>query len=653
MPAYALLQQDNSQVSVVLLSQISTQLSNLTLISPHINGTVIPSILGATTFHPATAARWINSLWFLSLILSLTSAVLGILAKQWIREYLKWNTATGAPKDNILVRQIRTEAWDDWHAPALIASIPALLELAIVLFVCGLTIFLWTLDFIVAIIVTISVVNFLLLITILTALPTMFKRCPYRSPTAWAFLALWKLSKRHVLSRLSYRFYSADGQDRDGVRYGWRHRDLESIRIHALIDSSGDVVSDPRVVLEDLETEMKDVLQPLWDSETARAYVVQIFEQSPESQVMVPTSTIDQQLAIMGEPDFLIRALSWITATSQDLRLLQQLPQCSELMHSPNLTYPIDVTRALVPIEKPTEIPNKHLVELMIARGFRHLTIFHLLARLCMPWDSQTHSLSDDPWSLDDALRLNNPWHLSDPWRPNEVSEQEESKKPTGSLIGSYVLERFRTMYSVSLENVICLTRDIDAGRLLIDVEPSVSQRHLLSYLLVSETKAAVLEMLSPELLEARCDRKLLLLFSRQVVELLCGLGVVTLEGRIELPTAESYGRDCLQELVELYNTIARHPAKSHFDCAFPGLRSSFLYFLSDYARLQFTEGNAILAERLRTSGSSYQYILMLTYELYRSFRTDCRSQCYYVTWTNGHNLNVAVSSRYVLPRPI
>lgn len=160
MLAYTLLQRDNTQTSVELLFHISTQLSSLTVVPPYINSTISPSNAGLSSFQPSAAARWINSLWFLSLILCLTSAVLGILAKQWIREYLKWNSATGAPRDNILVRQIRAEAWDDWHAPALIASIPALLELAITLFVCGLTIFLWTLDLVVAIVVTISAVNF-------------------------------------------------------------------------------------------------------------------------------------------------------------------------------------------------------------------------------------------------------------------------------------------------------------------------------------------------------------------------------------------------------------------------------------------------------------------------------------------------------------
>ncbi|EKM48215.1 uncharacterized protein PHACADRAFT_56348, partial [Phanerochaete carnosa HHB-10118-sp] len=149
-PAYSLLQQDNTQMSVELLSHISTQLSSLTFTLPYINSTITPSNDDMNSFQPTASVRWINSLWFLSLILSLTSTMLGILAKQWIREYLRWNSATGALRDNILVRQIHAESWDHWHGPVLIVSIPTLLELAIMLFVCSLTIFLWTLDLIVA-----------------------------------------------------------------------------------------------------------------------------------------------------------------------------------------------------------------------------------------------------------------------------------------------------------------------------------------------------------------------------------------------------------------------------------------------------------------------------------------------------------------------
>ena len=177
-----------------MLTHISAQLFSQTFTPPSINSTTPAFNITSQSFQPAVSSRWINSLWFLSLILTLTSAVLGILAKQWIREYLRWNSATVQSRENVLVRQIRFEAWDEWRTSALISTVPVLLEVAIILFVCGLTVFVWTMDIVVAIVVTISAALFLLLILILTLLPAIFKRCPYRSPTAWAFIYIWNLA---------------------------------------------------------------------------------------------------------------------------------------------------------------------------------------------------------------------------------------------------------------------------------------------------------------------------------------------------------------------------------------------------------------------------------------------------------------------------
>ena len=75
----------------------------------------------------------INTLWITSLVLSLAAALFGILAKQWCCEYLRWHNTIQAARDNLLIRQVRFEAWDRWQVGAFIASIPAFLEVALVL----------------------------------------------------------------------------------------------------------------------------------------------------------------------------------------------------------------------------------------------------------------------------------------------------------------------------------------------------------------------------------------------------------------------------------------------------------------------------------------------------------------------------------------
>ncbi len=127
-----------------------------------------------------------NCLWFLSLIFSLSSALFGILAKQWIREFLQWKKVAATPRENVLLRQLRIEAWEDWKVSMGISAIPALLELAVVLFFTGLVVLVWTLDTVVAIVITAAVSVVILILCTVTVLPAVYRRCPYKSPTGWA-----------------------------------------------------------------------------------------------------------------------------------------------------------------------------------------------------------------------------------------------------------------------------------------------------------------------------------------------------------------------------------------------------------------------------------------------------------------------------------
>lgn len=176
--SYTLLQADNGQDAVDLLARISIQMTALHVSSSSSNSAFIPQ--ASQSFSASTSAIWINCLWFLSLILSLAAAFFGILAKQWLREYMKWNTSLGDPKENVLVRQIRFEAWKEWHLDTTLSFIPGMLEMAVVLFFIGLVILLWTIHYLVAIISSTAVGIFLIAVCAVMSLPAFFKRCPYK-----------------------------------------------------------------------------------------------------------------------------------------------------------------------------------------------------------------------------------------------------------------------------------------------------------------------------------------------------------------------------------------------------------------------------------------------------------------------------------------
>ncbi|KIP03848.1 hypothetical protein PHLGIDRAFT_76953, partial [Phlebiopsis gigantea 11061_1 CR5-6] len=147
---YSLLQPDSSDITNALLAYgFSSQIGQLS--SPGEIKSTISSIVSSSQFDVSNSSRWINSLLFISLVLSLAAALFGILAKQWLREYLMWNSSLGAPRENVLVRQVRFEAWVAWNVAATISIIPALLELAMILFLVGIVVLMWTLDDIVAI----------------------------------------------------------------------------------------------------------------------------------------------------------------------------------------------------------------------------------------------------------------------------------------------------------------------------------------------------------------------------------------------------------------------------------------------------------------------------------------------------------------------
>lgn len=81
--SYGLLQQDSSQpdVSVLLLAQISAQLASFSVSQGFVNSTVTPVSL-ATLSTPSGSTELdirINTLWFLSLAISLIASLLAIM----------------------------------------------------------------------------------------------------------------------------------------------------------------------------------------------------------------------------------------------------------------------------------------------------------------------------------------------------------------------------------------------------------------------------------------------------------------------------------------------------------------------------------------------------------------------------------------------
>ncbi|KAF5369371.1 hypothetical protein D9758_002694 [Tetrapyrgos nigripes] len=193
--SYKTLQPDPALDTVFLLSHISQQLSNSTVLSS-----------GPPSFEAPVSAIVCNVLWFLSLALALTCSLLATFVQQWTRDFIHKTTLRPAP-----IRQARVFAYmyfglRDFGMHSFVDVIPILLHVSLFLFFGGLVAFLFPVNRIITYIMICVLVVFLLIYTTLTVIPLLYLNAPYRTPLSGA---LWRfgnafggfLARKHGLYR--------------------------------------------------------------------------------------------------------------------------------------------------------------------------------------------------------------------------------------------------------------------------------------------------------------------------------------------------------------------------------------------------------------------------------------------------------------------
>jgi hypothetical protein len=94
-----------------------------------------------------------------------------------------------SPPDVALQRRaFRHDALLQWRVGDIVTTLPALLQLSLVLFLIGLTLLLHTLNRAVEIAIATTVALTLSSVVAVIVLPAIHKACPYKSPVAWAFV---------------------------------------------------------------------------------------------------------------------------------------------------------------------------------------------------------------------------------------------------------------------------------------------------------------------------------------------------------------------------------------------------------------------------------------------------------------------------------
>ncbi|EED81912.1 predicted protein [Postia placenta Mad-698-R] len=139
---------------------------------------------------PSSTTIVVATLWFTALILSLGAASIAITVSQWLHHHI--NGASKASRQSVRVWYFRRRGIARWKVELAIAVLPVLLQIALILFLVGLVILLWTLNSVVAKTVTALVVTLLLPTIFTVVIPALSPDCPYKSAPAWWFFKAWR-----------------------------------------------------------------------------------------------------------------------------------------------------------------------------------------------------------------------------------------------------------------------------------------------------------------------------------------------------------------------------------------------------------------------------------------------------------------------------
>ncbi|KAJ7936951.1 hypothetical protein B0H13DRAFT_2430956, partial [Mycena leptocephala] len=182
--SYKTLMPDSGDHTVQLLSQISQQLAAQS------NGAIFKPPPLPTHFSPPAASLICNVLWFISLGLSLTCALVATLLEQWARDFLHRADMRSAPVIRARIFSYLYYGMKRFNMHTIVDLIPLLLHAALVFFFAGLVAFLIPINVLIVAVAAALLLIVIAVYSILTFLPLWYLDCPYRTPLSTSF---WRL----------------------------------------------------------------------------------------------------------------------------------------------------------------------------------------------------------------------------------------------------------------------------------------------------------------------------------------------------------------------------------------------------------------------------------------------------------------------------
>ena len=291
------------------------------LADPNISRASIPS--QPPPFSPPLSAIWVNALLFLSLVISLTCALLATLLQQWARRYLSFTQQQGySPHKRARIRAFFSDGVDKFHVSWVVEALPALLHLSLCLFLSGILVWLFNLNIPVFHAVVWTVALSAIAYMWITFLPIFQNNSPYYAPlssTLWFLYtgipyAVFKVLSSPVLGtsirfdglKEYYHERHSDGIGKTAEKTAWRMSSEIDVRIlESTLDAPGEDGARARFFeaipgfFDSDQVQVKDLEEPLLNHfQTKFSRELHGFLDSTFSSNLVSESTRSFQLII-------------------------------------------------------------------------------------------------------------------------------------------------------------------------------------------------------------------------------------------------------------------------------------------------------------------------------------------------------------------
>ncbi|KAJ7909332.1 hypothetical protein B0H13DRAFT_1714890, partial [Mycena leptocephala] len=154
-----------------------------------------PQISGPSSFEPTSASRWVNGLWFSSLMFSLMSALGASLAKGWVTQFS--SSVSGSTWVDAAGHCRRFRGIKRWHLKLVVQCLPILIHVAFFLFSIGLVILIFQDDTTIGIVILTLTAIIVILYFASSIHPIYSLDSPFRTPVSGMirrlFLGPWRV----------------------------------------------------------------------------------------------------------------------------------------------------------------------------------------------------------------------------------------------------------------------------------------------------------------------------------------------------------------------------------------------------------------------------------------------------------------------------